>query len=185
MYQVSHYFVIIPSGRHPQGPYTGTTGPARIFLPDKRSSGQQTTNLMGEPVADWYESMNQRNYDTAGGIPALILCLCILLGLVAIPAAAEDTRAIVTVQELNVTNASLANATIPAQYQATPTLLEVGISSNGSLPEGPKGEMSAGPRTIGFSTTPEMIAVIIVVIAAIGIGAWYLMKRSRDGKNKE
>lgn len=143
---------------------------------------------MGEPVADWYESMNQRKNDAAGGTPALILCLCILLGLVipaAAAAAAEDTRAIVTVQELNVTNASLANATIPAQYQATPTLLEVGISSTGSLPEGPKGEMSAGPRTIGFSTTPEMIAVIIVVIAAIGIGAWYLMKRSRDGKNKE
>jgi len=142
---------------------------------------------MGEPVADWYESMNQRKNDAAGGTPALILCLCILLGLVipAAAAAAEDTQAIVTVQELNVTNASLANATIPAQYLATPTLLEVGISSNGSLPEGPKGEMSAGPRTIGFSTTPEMIAVIIVVIAAIGIGAWYLMKRSRDGKNKE
>jgi len=145
---------------------------------------------MGKPVPDWYESMNQRKNDTVSGVPALILCLCILLGLVipvagAAAAAVEDTQAIVTVQELNVTNASLANATIPAQYQATPTLLEVGISSNGSLPEGPKGEMSAGPRTIGFSTTPEMIALIVVVIAAIGIGAWYLMKRSRDGKNKE
>ncbi len=95
------------------------------------------------------------------------------------PQADGQAQALVTTTDLNVTNASLANATIPAQYQVTPTLLQIGVSTNDSSLDGPKGEMAAVPRTIGFSTGPEMLAIVIIVIAAIGLGAWYSLKRKQ------
>lgn len=121
----------------------------------------------------------------------ILLCSCAILGLfitaasAAVPAGGGQGQALVTTTELNVTNASLANATIPAQYQATPTLLQVGVSTNDSSLDGPKGEMGAVPRTIGFSTTPETIAIVIIGIAAIGLGAWYSLKRKQNGDKKE
>lgn len=121
----------------------------------------------------------------------ILLCSCAILGLfitaasAAVPAGGGQGQALVTTTELNVTNASLANATIPAQYQATPTLLQVGVSTNDSSLDGPKGEMAAVPRTIGFSTTPETIAIVIIGIAAIGLGAWYSLKRKQNGDKKE
>lgn len=120
-----------------------------------------------------------------------LLCSCAILGLfitaasAAVPAGGGQGQALVTTTELNVTNASLANATIPAQYQATPTLLQVGVSTKDSSLDGPKGEMAAVPRTIGFSTTPETIAIVIIGIAAIGLGAWYSLKRKQNGDKKE
>ena len=124
-------------------------------------------------------------------ILVILFCTCAILGLcvtaasASVPAGGGQGQALVTTAELNVTNASLANATIPAKYQATPTLLQIGISTNDSSIGGPKGEMAAVPRTIGFSTTPETIVIVILVIAAAGIGAWYFLKRTRNGKKKE
>jgi len=121
----------------------------------------------------------------------ILLCSCAILGFcipvasAAVPAGEGQGQALVTIAELNVTNASLANVTIPAKYQATPTLLQVGISTNDSSLDGPKGEMAAVPRTIGFSTSPETLVIVIIVIAAVGISAWYLLKRKRDGVKKE
>lgn len=121
----------------------------------------------------------------------ILLCSCAILGFcipaasAAVPAGGGQGQALVTIAELNVTNASLANATIPAKYQATPTLLQIGISTNDSSLDGPKGEMAAVPRTIGFSTSPETLVIVIIVIAAVGISAWYLLKRKRDGEKKE
>jgi len=103
----------------------------------------------------------------------------------AVVPSAQETGPVVTVQELNVTNVSLANATIPEQYLVTPTPLEIGVSTSDTNLGGPKGEMSAVPRTIGFSITPELIAVVIIVILALGAGAWYFLKRKRDAENKE
>ena len=67
---------------------------------------------------------------------------------------AQEGQVPATPLELNVTNASLANATIPDQYQVTPTLMNIGISGNVSGAAGPKGEMSESPRTIGFALSP-------------------------------
>jgi hypothetical protein len=69
--------------------------------------------------------------------------------------------------------------TIPDKYQVTPTLLKVGISTNDSALNGPKGEMAAVPRTIGFSTTPETIIIVIIGIAAICLGVWYSLKQKQ------
>jgi len=115
----------------------------------------------------------------------VILCSLAVFGLciptisAAIPVSDEQTHALVTTATFNVTNASLANATIPAQYQVTPSLIRVGISTNDSSLGGPKGEMAAVPRTIGFSISPEMAAIVIIVTAAIGLGAWYTLKRKQ------
>jgi len=119
-----------------------------------------------------------------------VLAIFMLAGLCLPPAgaavpSAQETGPVVTVQEFNVTNASLANATIPEQYLATPTPLEIGVSTNDTNLGGPKGEMSAVPRTIGFSITPELIAAIIIVILALGAGAWYILKRKREIKKEE
>lgn len=144
---------------------------------------------MDGTVQALYKSVIPMKNDPA--ILVIILCSCAILGLflpaasAAIPAGSGEPQALVASADLNVTNASLANATIPARYQATPTLLEIGISTNDTSLDGPKGEMAAVPRTIGFSASPEMLAIVIVVIAAAVIGAWYLLKRNKDGKNKE
>ena len=119
-----------------------------------------------------------------------ILVICVLAGLCLPPAgaavpSAQKTGPIVTVQELNVTNASLANATIPAKYLATPTPLEVGIRTTDTGLDGPKGEMSGVPRTIGISVSPEFLAALIIVIVVVGAGAWYLLKRKKESKKNE
>ena len=109
--------------------------------------------------------------------PLAVIGLYLPLASAAVPAGDRQAQALVTTADLNVTNASFANATIPAQYQATPALLQIGVSTNDSSLDGPKGEMAAVPRSIGFSLNPEMLAIIIIGIAAIGIGAWYALKR--------
>jgi len=119
-----------------------------------------------------------------------VLVLCLLAGMVLPPAgaavpSAQETGPLVTVKELNVTNASLANATIPAQYQATPTLLQVAVSTNDTNLDGPKGEMSAVPRTIGVTFSPGLLAVILIVVVALGAGAWYFLKRKQETKKEE
>jgi hypothetical protein len=108
-----------------------------------------------------------------------IFGLCMPVTSAAVPAGDGQGHALVTTAALNVTNASLANATIPAQYQVTPTLIRVGISTNDAALTGPKGEMVAVPRTIGFSLGPEMLAIVIIMIVAIGIGAWYSLKQKQ------
>jgi len=101
------------------------------------------------------------------------------LASVAVPAGGGQGQALVTTADLNVTNASLENATIPDKYQATPTLLQVRISTNDSSLNGPKGEMAAVPWTIGFSTTSETIIIVIIGIAAICLGVWYSLKQKQ------
>jgi hypothetical protein len=119
-----------------------------------------------------------------------VLVFCILAGFVLPPAGAavpsvQTTGPLVTALELNVTNASLANATMPAQYLATPTPLEVGIRTTDAGLDGPKGEMSGVPRTIGFSLSPELIAIVIILLVAIGAGAWYSLRQKRETKKEE
>jgi len=120
----------------------------------------------------------------------IVLAFCLIAGFVlplagAAGPAAQTTGPLVAAPELNVTNASLANATIPAQYLATPTHLEVGIRTTDAGLDGPKGEMSGVPRTIGISISPEFLAAVLIVIIALGAGAWYLLKRKRETKKEE
>jgi hypothetical protein len=95
----------------------------------------------------------------------------------------DETRQawpIVTSPELNVTGADIANHSIPARYGIRPTLIDVKVGiSDTSLP-GPKGEMAAGPRTIGFTADPVALAILAVAIIGGAAGAGYLVKRKPE-----
>ena len=84
-----------------------------------------------------------------------------------------------TVAELNATNISR-KRDVSCRYQVTPTLIFIGISTNDTSLDGPKGEMAAVPRTIGFSASPASLAMAVTIIAVAGISAWYLWKRKQD-----
>ncbi len=121
----------------------------------------------------------------------VILCSCAIVGLcmphavAAGPAGDGEIHAYITTASINVTNVSLANATLPEKYKVTPSQIEVEISTNNTLDGSLKGEMAAVPRTVGFGISPELLVIVIVVIAALGIGAWYFLKRKNDRENKE
>jgi len=85
-----------------------------------------------------------------------------------------------TSPELNMTGADIANRSIPSRYAISPTLidLKVGISDT-SLP-GPKGEMAAGPRTIGFTADPIALVILVTALVALSAGAWYLVQRNAE-----
>jgi hypothetical protein len=84
---------------------------------------------------------------------------------------------IATSHELNATGTDITNHTLPSRYGISPTLIDIKVEvSDTSLP-GPKGEMAAGPRAIGFSADLVSLAILIVAIIAGGAGIWYLIKR--------
>lgn len=120
---------------------------------------------------------------------AAVLFILIFLAVpVASAAVPEDTRQawpIVTSPELNATGINITNHSIPSRYGISPTLIDVRVEvSDTSLP-GPKGEMAAGPRTIGFTTDPISLAILIAAIIAGAAGVGYLVKRKPDEKAED
>jgi len=119
-----------------------------------------------------------------------VLVICLLAGLclpsagAAVPSA-QETGPVATVQELNVTNASLANATIPAKYLVTPSLIEIAVSTNDTRLDGPRAEMVAVPRKIGVSFSMETLVIVIGLVIIAGAGAWYYLKRKKETKKEE
>jgi hypothetical protein len=100
----------------------------------------------------------------------------------------EDTRQewpIVTSPELNATGINITNHSIPARYEISPTLIDVRVEVSGTLLPGPKGEMAAGPRTIGFTTDPISLALLVLAIIAGAAGVWYLVKRKPEEPDDE
>lgn len=129
--------------------------------------------------------VGRRKYPPAVLLVARILiCTAVIISPAgaAVPGA-QESHVMATPIELNVTNASPANATIPDQYQVTPTRVIIGISGNVSGAVGPKGEMSESPRTIGIALPPFFPAFFIVVIAVILTAVWY-GKRKGPGNEK-
>jgi len=86
----------------------------------------------------------------------------------------------ITYPDIVVTNGSLTNHTLPSEYQVTPTLLKVQVELPETALPAPKGEMAVGPRSIGFSTDPVSLVIIILVVAAVAAGIGYFLKRNRD-----
>jgi len=92
---------------------------------------------------------------------------------------------IVTSPDLNMTGTDIANHSIPSRYGISPAPVEVKVRiSDTSLP-GPKGEMAAGPRSIGFTTDPISLAILVVLIVAGAAGVWYLVKRKPEEPEDE
>jgi hypothetical protein len=86
-------------------------------------------------------------------------------------------------RDLNVTNASLPNETIISRFPITPTPIKIGIMYEGTLAEA-KGEMAAGPRTIGVSLSPVAFVVVLIAAVAVVAGIGYLMWRKRKEKDE-
>ncbi|MGB9176087.1 MAG: hypothetical protein WCB46_05050 [Methanoregula sp.] len=93
------------------------------------------------------------------------------------PDDARQAGPFVTSHELNVTGADIANHTIPPRYGISPTLIDIRVEISDTALPGPKGEMAAGPRTIGFATDPIPLVILIAAIIAGAAGVWYLVKK--------
>lgn len=97
----------------------------------------------------------------------------------------HDAGPIVTAPDLNVSGIDVANSTMPAKYQTSPVPIRIEVTISETLIPGPKGEMAAGPRTIGFSTDPLSLAILIVAVVAIAAGTWYVVKRKTEEVEEE
>jgi hypothetical protein len=94
----------------------------------------------------------------------------------------------VTGPDLTMTGTDITNHSIPSRYAISPAPIEVKVRiSETSLP-GPKGEMQAGPRVIGFAADPVSLAIIIIAVIALATGIWYVARRkpgeSDDGEEE-
>jgi len=92
---------------------------------------------------------------------------------------------VVTVPDLNVSGINGANRTIPDEYKASPVPIRVEVPISDTLIPGPKGEMQAGPRAIGFTADPVALAVLAVAIIAASAGMWYLIQRKPEETERE
>ena len=104
----------------------------------------------------------------------------IVLGIVAAVPDGHNGGPIVTGPGFNLSGVDPVNSTIPAKYQATPEPVRVGVAVSDTLIPGPKGEMQAGPRTIGFAADPVVLLVLAVAILAGAAGLWSLARRRPD-----
>lgn len=121
---------------------------------------------------------------SAAGIIILVL-LAVSVASAAVP---EDTRQagpIVTDPDLNLTGTDIANHSIPSRYGISPTLIDMKVELSDTALPGPKGEMAAGPRTIGFTTDPISLALLVLAIIAGAAGVWYLVKRRPEDLEEE
>ena len=97
----------------------------------------------------------------------------------------HDAWPIVTAPDLNVSGIDMANSTMPAKYQTSPVPIRIEVTISETLIPGPKGEMAAGPRTIGFSADPLLLAVLVVAVVAIAAGIWYAVRRKPEEPDDE
>ncbi|MFA4876017.1 MAG: hypothetical protein WC586_01260 [Methanoregula sp.] len=85
------------------------------------------------------------------------------------------------VPDISMTGVSLANMTIPPEYQSTPvpvTIFKAEVTAT-SLP-GPR-YMAFGPSVIGLSIDPRWLIILIPAIAVAAFcGYWYFGKRKRE-----
>ncbi len=123
------------------------------------------------------------------GLFILVLLALTCLGIPVISAVAPaDTWQIwpiVTSPSLNVTGADLENHTIPTRYGLSPTLVAFKVEISATSLPGPKGEMAAGPRSIGFSADPLSLAILIVAILMVAAGTWYIARRKPEEPGEE
>jgi len=132
------------------------------------------------------DKMSSRS-DLCRVLPA-VFALALLLAPVVCVAGAEEPRqagAVITPLDINVTNVSPTDPAILSHYQATPEPIKVRAELNETTFPASKGEMTAGPRGIGFSLDPLVLAAGIVVIAAVGLCALYYLRRNKDTEDKE
>jgi len=90
-----------------------------------------------------------------------------------------------TSPDLNITGANVSNYTVPYQYEKKPTNDQIKISLSDTYLPASKGEMAAGPRTIGFFFNPESLATVIIAIVAGAVVVWYATKRKQNEPDED
>lgn len=113
------------------------------------------------------------------------MCLTVPVISAAVPDDNQQAGQLGTRPDLNVTGANITNHTMPSRFEITPTLIRVEARDSDTLLLAPKGEMAAGPRTIGFSFDSVSSGIVIIAIVAGAAGAWYVMKRKPDEKDED
>ena len=106
----------------------------------------------------------------------ILISLAVPFTSAVVPADMRQAGPIVTGTEINVTGVDIVNQTIPPRYAIQPTPVNIEVKVSDTLFPGPKGEMAAGPRTIGLLSL--LILVIAIITASAGI--WYLAKKKPD-----
>lgn len=104
----------------------------------------------------------------------------IVPGMVAVVPMGYSDGPIATGPDFNISGVDPGNSTIPVKYQATPEPVRVEVTISDTLIPGPKGEMQAGPRAIGFAADPVTLLILAVAILAGVAGVWYLTRMRSD-----
>ena len=89
----------------------------------------------------------------------------------------HETGPIITPPDLNISSINMSNSTMPAKYQTSQVPIRIEVTISDTIIPGPKGEMAAGPRKIGFAIDPVSLLILIVLIIAGAAGVGYLVKR--------
>jgi hypothetical protein len=104
----------------------------------------------------------------------ILVSLIVPFASAVVPDNTRQAGPIITGPDLNMTGTDNSNHSIPSRYAISPAPIEVKVRiSETSLP-GPKGEMQAGPRVIGFAAYPSSLAIIIIAVIALATGKWYV-----------
>ncbi|OPY35661.1 MAG: hypothetical protein A4E34_00662 [Methanoregula sp. PtaU1.Bin006] len=113
-------------------------------------------------------------------VSLMVMCLAAPVTSAAVPDNNRQAGPLVTSPDLNVTGINITNHTMPSRYEITPTLIRIEIRDSDTLFPAPKGEMAAGPRTIGFSFDLVSLVIVIIVSVAGAAGVLYVIKRKPD-----
>lgn len=92
------------------------------------------------------------------------------------PGGQYQTGPVVTSPELNRSDSDIANHSIPYGYQTSPEAIRVEVTISDTLIPGPKGEMQAGPRSIGLTLSPALLLVFFASVL-LGAGTWFILKK--------
>jgi len=111
----------------------------------------------------------------------VLACAMVPASPAADPGNAARISTLTTAPDLNRSGSSLANMTIPPEYQntAAPIVVFKAEVTASSLP-GPR-DMAYGPSVIGFSMDPASLAITVLVIAIIIAGLFlYFRKQKKE-----
>lgn len=102
-------------------------------------------------------------------------------------AASSDNRTgpVITQPDLTVNGTDVVNLTLPARYHIDPIQVRVEVTVADTVIPGPKGEMQAGPRSIGFTLSPALLVIIALAVVLFTAGSWLIMKRKSADEDAE
>lgn len=157
------------------GHRAGWRSPERFF--NHKTFGEAPSSLIQR------EMFKMENHKT--GLIVLILLAVTAFGN---GAASPDNRPgpVVTSPDLNSNGTDIANLTVPAEFRANPQPVRLEVTVPDTFIPGPKGEMQAGPRSIGFTVTPILFLITALAAILLVAGSWLVLKRkSAEGETEK